>query len=623
MSERTDAARQGTDQTAPAWPGLRRLLALAPRLLALVLAGVLAAVVMVNWNRWVGGAGPQWTDDAALAADLTPLSAQVGGRISAVPATDFQPVHAGDVLARIDDAPFRAQVAQAEAAVAGAEAAIANLQAQERLQAANIAAAQAQLEGARATAVRYRLEAERQNRLLATRIAGTEQAVEQADAAAKLADAQVMQASANAEAAQRQLDVQHSQEAQLAANLKAAQAALELARINLGYTVIASPVDGLVGQRRVYPGQYVGIGTQVIAVVPLRHVYVIADYKETQLTHLALGQPAEVRIDTFPGVVLHGHVASWSPAHRVAVRAAAARQRDRQLHQGGAAHSGQDRARRRWRPGRAAAPRHVGRGDDPDRRGGQSRQRTGDRTVSATMARLAPHAHHIAPAAPLCTRPIVGIAAVLLGSVISTLFSRITTFGLADLRGAVHAGFDEGAWITTAATVGQMCIGPVAAWLGLVFGPRRVLMVSASVFAVASALIPNAPDLASVLVGQAVAGLASGTFIPLTIGFVLQSLRPALWPYGIAAYGLNLELSLNVPAALEGWYIEHLSWHWIFWQGTLLALPMLAAILLRHAAPAGASRGAARRRLLGNVLRRRRVLHAACRRSIRAIVSTG
>jgi membrane fusion protein, multidrug efflux system len=313
MSERTDAARQGTDKAAPALPGLRRLLVLAPRLLALVLAGVLAAVVMVNWNRWVGGAGPQWTDDAALAADLTPLSAQVGGRISAVPVTDFQPVHAGDVLARIDDAPFRAQVAQAEAAVAGAEAAIANLQAQERLQAANIAAAQAQLEGARATAVRYRLEAERQNRLLATRIAGTEQAVEQADAAAKLADAQVMQASANAEAAQRQLDVDHSQEAQLAANLKAAQAALALARINLGYTVIASPVDGLVGQRRVYPGQYVGIGTQVIAVVPLRHVYVIADYKETQLTHLALGQPAEVRIDTFPGVVLHGHVASWSP----------------------------------------------------------------------------------------------------------------------------------------------------------------------------------------------------------------------------------------------------------------------------------------------------------------------
>ena len=188
--------------------------------------------------------------------------------------------------------------------------------------------------------------------------------------------------------------------------------------------------------------------------------------------------------------------------------------------------------------------------------------------------------HHDAPAAPPCTRPIIGIAAVLLGSVISTLFTRITTFGLTDLRGAVHAGFDEGAWITTAATVGQMCIGPIAAWLGLVFGPRRVLLVSASVFAFASALIPFAPDLASVLVGQAVAGLASGTFIPLTIGFVVQSLRPALWPYGIAAYGLNLELSLNIPASLEGWYVDHLSWHWIFWQGTLLALPMLVAVYL-------------------------------------------
>jgi len=198
--------------------------------------------------------------------------------------------------------------------------------------------------------------------------------------------------------------------------------------------------------------------------------------------------------------------------------------------------------------------------------------------MSGSMLRLAPAPHHTALPWPACTRPIFGIAAVLLGSVISTLYTRITTFGLADLRGAVGAGFDEGAWITTAATVGQMCIGPIAAWLGLVFGPRRILAISASVFALASALIPFSPSLAWVLVGQAVAGLASGTFIPLTIGFVLQSLQPSLWPYGIAAYGLNLELSLNVPASIEGWYINHLSWHWIFWQGSLLALPMLFCI---------------------------------------------
>ncbi len=198
--------------------------------------------------------------------------------------------------------------------------------------------------------------------------------------------------------------------------------------------------------------------------------------------------------------------------------------------------------------------------------------------MSVTLARLAPAAHHDALPAPACPRPFAGIAAVLLGAVISTLYGRITTFGLADLRGAVHAGFDEGAWITTASTVGQMCIGPLAAWLGLVFGPRRVLMVSASIFALTSALIPLSPGLPAVLIGQAIGGLSSRTFIPLTIGFVLQSLTPDLWPYGIAAYGLNLELSLNVPASLEGWYLDHLSWQWIFWQGAILALPMLACI---------------------------------------------
>src|ERR1700731_5234458 len=98
----------------------------------------------------------------------------------------------------------------------------------------------------------------------------------------------------------------------------------------------------------------------------------------------------------------------------------------------------------------------------------------------------------------ITTRPFIGVLAVLLGSIISTLDSRITTFGLADVRGAVHAGFDEGAWITTAFTVGQMLIGPVSAWLGMVFGPRRVLMISGAVFALSNLLLPYSPDLATI-----------------------------------------------------------------------------------------------------------------------------
>ena len=284
-----------------------------PRLLAVLLAAGLAIAIIVDWNEWVGASGPQWTDDASLQADLTPLSAQVAGRISRVLVDDFQQVHAGDLLVEIDPAPFQAQLAQANANVLAAQAAIANLKAQEQLQLANIAAAEAQVVGSRATDLRDRLESERQRKLLATKVVGTEQAVEQADAAWKLSQAQVLQAVASVEAARRQLAVQQSQEAGLDANLKAAQAARDLAAINLGYTRIAAPTDGMVSQRRVYPGQYVGVGSQVIAVMPLNRIYVISDYKETQLTHLKIGQPADVTVDTFPGVVLHGHVDSWSP----------------------------------------------------------------------------------------------------------------------------------------------------------------------------------------------------------------------------------------------------------------------------------------------------------------------
>jgi DHA2 family multidrug resistance protein len=95
----------------------------------------------------------------------------------------------------------------------------------------------------------------------------------------------------------------------------------------------------------------------------------------------------------------------------------------------------------------------------------------------------------------ISARPFIGVLAVLIGAIISTLDSRITSFGLADVRGAVHAGFDEGAWITTAFTVGQMMIGPISAWLGGVFGPRRVLTISVVVFGISNWLLPLSPSL--------------------------------------------------------------------------------------------------------------------------------
>ena len=178
----------------------------------------------------------------------------------------------------------------------------------------------------------------------------------------------------------------------------------------------------------------------------------------------------------------------------------------------------------------------------------------------------------------LSARPLIGVLGVLLGSVISTLDQRITNFGLADLRGAVHAGFDEGAWITTSFTVGQMLIGPVSTWLGMVFGLRRVLSISCVVFCVSNFLLPFSPGIKSVLVFQMISGLASGTFIPLTIGFVATGLPPRLVVYGVAAYAMNLELSLNISASIEGWFSDHGQWKWIFWDTALLAPLMLICI---------------------------------------------
>jgi MFS transporter, DHA2 family, multidrug resistance protein len=175
---------------------------------------------------------------------------------------------------------------------------------------------------------------------------------------------------------------------------------------------------------------------------------------------------------------------------------------------------------------------------------------------------------------PPTTIPWLGLLAVLMGTFISTLTGRLSSFGLADIRGAVSAGFDEGAWITTAQTAAQMFITLPAVWMGAAYGPRRVLIWASIAFAVISILTPFSATLPMLLMMQYLGGLASGFFIPLTLSFVLLNMPPKYWAFGIALYALNLELSLNISASLEGWYVEHHSWRWIFWQNVPLALIM-------------------------------------------------
>ncbi len=296
-----------TRRSVPGWlfPALRVTLVIG--------AGFLVWYVAGHWNRWTGAARFESTNDAYTAGDVTPLAAKVSGYVATVGVTDYQMVHKGDLIVQIDPSDYQAQLLQAEANLAAAQAALANLGNQKDVQRALIRQAEATIEATKADQLRYDLEAKRQRDLLQTRIAGTEQLVEQADANEKRTDAQLQLNEAQLDQQRALLASLDVQENQLKAQVTAAQGALDLARNNLGYTRIVSPDDGLVGLRQVRPGQFVNVGTQVIAVVPLPRIWVIANYKETQMTNVRLNQTARVTVDAFPALRLTGHVDSWSP----------------------------------------------------------------------------------------------------------------------------------------------------------------------------------------------------------------------------------------------------------------------------------------------------------------------
>ena len=290
-----------------------RLAAAFARLAIVLLALAAAYVVATRWDRWIGEAAVQTTDDAYLAADLTPLGARVAGYVRAVPVGDYQRVRKGDLVVALVADDYQARVHQAEGSIATTQGRIAELEASKRLQLTRIVGAEAQMAATAAILTRNRLEAERQRALVASGITGTRQAVERADAAAEQAAATLAGNQADLAATRQQLAILDAQVKQQEGTLDTNRAQLDLANIDLGYTRIIAPADGMVGSRQVRPGQYVSAGTQVIALVPLPNVWAVANYKETQLTRVRVGQRASVAVDTFPGRVLHGHVDSISP----------------------------------------------------------------------------------------------------------------------------------------------------------------------------------------------------------------------------------------------------------------------------------------------------------------------
>jgi membrane fusion protein (multidrug efflux system) len=287
------------------------------RLRRLLLAGAaVAALAGASWygfDYWTTGRFLVSTDDAYVRADNTTIAPKVSGYLREVLAGDNEHVKAGQVLARIDERDFKVALDQARADVAAAKATVTSKQAQLEVQQSVIAAAKATIEVDVANKTFAGQENKRYTDLAATGY-GSQQNAQAAQSRNAGAEAAILRDEANLVSALKQVDLLKAEIAQAEAASARAAALQAQAELNLGYTTIIAPIDGVVGNRTLRVGQYVQAGTQLMSLVPASGAYVIANYKETQLTHVRDGQPVDLSVDMFPGQVVHGHVDSLAPA---------------------------------------------------------------------------------------------------------------------------------------------------------------------------------------------------------------------------------------------------------------------------------------------------------------------
>ncbi|KVX03853.1 HlyD family secretion protein [Alcaligenes sp. RM2] len=286
-------------------------LRLAPWLGCLAMIGLLI-LATTQWNEWTSSRRIQSTQNAYVKSDFAVLSAKVSGYVKALPLGDYEQVKAGDLIAQIDPADYELAVAAARAEQSKAQAHLDNLDGEIAQQQARIKEAQAKLRSVQVRVRQYRNNPSRQARLVKEG-ALSRQGYENAQADLDEAISQGEAATAQVELAKNSLKVLQGQRAIRTADLKSAEAALESARRNLGYTRIVAPFDGVLNKRHVQVGSLLNQGTQIVSIVPLEQAYVIANYKETQLAHVQPGQPVELTVDGLPGGSWRGRVVEIAP----------------------------------------------------------------------------------------------------------------------------------------------------------------------------------------------------------------------------------------------------------------------------------------------------------------------
>lgn len=300
----TATTGDGSGNAAPAArPGKKKLIGL------LLCLGAVAAVAAGWANARSGG---EATDNAYVRGDLTSLAPKIAGYVIAVAVEDNQTVKTGDILFRIDDADYRARLAQAVANVEAAQARVTNVDAETKLQHALVKQAEAQKQAASAE-LTLATRAQGRRRELIRSNAVSQALLDESDAARSRAEANLSAASATIEAQQQRIAVLTTQREAALAAVAQAQAARDLAQIDLDNTVVRAPVGGVVGNRQVRVGRLVAPGTAQLDIVPVDDVWVVANFKETQLEQIRPGQSVRISVDGYPNAALQGVVDSFAP----------------------------------------------------------------------------------------------------------------------------------------------------------------------------------------------------------------------------------------------------------------------------------------------------------------------
>lgn len=281
------------------------------KLVGLVLCLGAVVVLTAGWT-YARTIGRTTTDNAYIRGDVTSLAPKVAGYVTVVEVEDNQAVKAGDVLFRIDDRDYRARLAQAAADVEAAQARLINVDAEIQLQQALVRQAEAECQAASAQLKLARIASERGHKLIRSSAVGQEE-VDERDAALSKAEAGVAAASARLDAERQRIAVLVTEREAAVAAVAHARAARELAQIDFDDTVVRAPVDGVIGNRQVRIGRLVAPGTPLLDIVPVNDVWVVANFKETQVEYIRAGQRARITVDGYSSQTLEGVVDSFAP----------------------------------------------------------------------------------------------------------------------------------------------------------------------------------------------------------------------------------------------------------------------------------------------------------------------